>query len=89
MFNRECPRCQGNGRYDRGTCFQCKGRRFIQQKSKPSLTAHVIEIKFDNGSKNIVTMYCRNRDHAIAAVEAQCADKGWKFSITPALFMGA
>src|SRR5258708_28621144 len=35
-FNIQCPRCQGTGRYDRGTCFQCKGGRSIQVTHKPS-----------------------------------------------------
>ena len=89
MFNRECPRCQGTGRFDRGTCFECKGRRIIKQKSRPTLPAHVIEVKFDNGSKNVVTIYATRRDHAEAAIELKCAAKGWKVSLTPALFTGA
>lgn len=86
MFNRECPRCQGTGRFDRGACFQCKGRRFIKQKSLPNLPVHVIEIRFENGTKNVVTMYGRRRVYAEAAIEEQCIAKKWKATIIPALF---
>ena len=87
LFNRECPRCSGTGRFDRGTCFQCKGSRFIKQKNRPSLPSHVIEVKFENGTKNVVTMFSSRREHAVSAIELQCADKGWKAIVTPALFM--
>ncbi|WP_147707822.1 hypothetical protein [Microvirga massiliensis] len=34
-FNVCCPRCGGTGRYDRGACFECRGRRFVLRSRKP------------------------------------------------------
>lgn len=38
-YNVICSRCNGAGRYDRGTCFSCKGAGSKQQAVKPRTSA--------------------------------------------------
>ena len=34
-YSRVCPRCNGTGRYDRGTCFTCNGAKRIKSATPP------------------------------------------------------
>lgn len=81
MFNRECPRCQGTGRFDHGVCFQCKGKRFIKQKSKPTLPERNLVVTFETGKQDHVKMYFFTREYAVKAVEHQMLVRGWKGTI--------
>lgn len=80
-FNIQCPRCQGSGRFDRGACFQCKGRRYILTSRKPSGEPHNLVVTFDAGHQNFVKMYFFSREYAIKAVEYQLITRGWKGTI--------
>ncbi len=78
-YSRVCPRCDGSGRYDRGTCFQCKGIRYVNQTTKPrGLTAFNLTVTFINGSQNRPVMWARDRQKAIEIITAYCAVKGWE-----------
>lgn len=80
-YNVECPRCQGTGRYDRGTCFECKGNRFVKRSHKPSTEPRNIVVTFDNGKQDFVKMYFFTREYAIKAVEHQLLVRGWKGTV--------
>lgn len=81
-YNRECPRCNGSGRYDRGACFQCKGARFITQSTKPHLPERNLCVTFDTGKQDFVKMYFFTREYAIRAIEYQMIARGWKGTIS-------
>lgn len=76
-FNVECPRCQGTGRFDRGICFQCKGRRSITTTCKPSGTPRNLVVTFENGKQDFIEMYFFSIKYAIKAVECQLIAHGW------------
>ena len=76
-FNIACPRCDGTGRYDRGTCFQCKGSRSIKVTHKPSYEPRNLVVTFDNGKQDFVKMYFFSLEYAIKAVEHQLLVRGW------------
>lgn len=80
-YNVQCPRCQGTGRFDRGTCFQCKGRRSITTTRKPTIEPKNLEVTFDTGKQNFVKMYFFTLEYAIKAVEHQMLVRGWKGTI--------
>lgn len=53
-YNVLCSRCNGTGRYDRGTCFGCKGAGSKLQAVKPrtsarGLTAWIVEAEHTAG----------------------------------------
>ncbi len=81
-FNVECPRCRGTGRFDRGTCFECKGRRSVVKSRKPVAPEHNLVVTFETGEKNYVKMYFFTREYAIKAVEHQMLVRGWKGIVT-------
>ena len=81
-FNTECPRCDGHGTYDRGTCFECKGRRFVKRTRKPSAPARNLCVTYNTGKQDFVTMYFFTREYAIKAVEYQMIARGWVGTIT-------
>jgi len=77
LFTCECGRCGGHGRYDRGTCFDCKGNGYRNKPRKPSKSAVLVHVTFSNGSKNTAKIYASSSALAVAIVERQIALKGW------------
>lgn len=82
MFNVQCPRCGGTGRFDRGTCFQCKGARSVKRKTKPKLPAYDFTVTYPNGSINSVRMYFRNAADAEASIRHTLTIMNWDATIT-------
>lgn len=78
QYNVECSRCLGSGRYDRGACFRCKGRRYTKTSRKPSGTPISLVVIYENGSQNHIKMYFNRSDYAIRAVEEEMYVRGWK-----------
>ena len=82
MFNVQCTRCDGTGRYDRGTCFKCKGKRFVKSSRKPHLLPERnYVVTFDTGKKNVVKMYFFTAEYALKAIEPQMLVRGWRGTI--------
>ena len=78
-FATQCSRCDGKGRYDRGTCFGCNGRGYKNLTSKPSrVNEYHLKITFENGSSNFVTMFAHSRNVAIDLVNREVRANGWK-----------
>lgn len=66
-----CPRCNGTGRYDRGTCFQCNGRRAITC-AKPATPMFKVTAVYENGERCIMKTYrAKNAEEAIK--KTRCA----------------
>lgn len=81
-FNVECGRCLGTGRFDRGTCFECKGNRFVLKTRKPKTEPRNFVVTFDNGKTNEIKMYFFLKEYALKAVEYQLIVRGWKGTIS-------
>lgn len=73
----QCKRCDGTGRYDRGTCFDCKGSGFVNSSSYRGLTPFVLTVTYDNGSTNNPRVFATSREKAIMIIERQLRVKGW------------
>lgn len=68
---RTCPRCNGTGRYDRGTCFGCKGRRAITC-AKPVTPAFEVTAIYEDGVRRVMKTY-RAKNAAEAIKKTRCA----------------
>lgn len=85
MFNVQCPRCNGTGKYDRGTCFECKGSRSVRRNRKPAgIIPYHFVVTYSNGTTNNVAMYFDNQLLAQLAIDDQIAAKGWEATVNPA-----
>lgn len=73
----QCTRCDGSGRYDRGTCFDCKGLGSVNKCSYRGLTPFVLKVTYTNGSTNTPRIFATNRDKAIMIIERAIRIKGW------------
>jgi DnaJ-class molecular chaperone len=74
----QCGRCDGSGRFDRGTCFECKGVGYVNRSTKPrGLSLCILIVTYSNGSTNEVKVYASSRDKAISIVERMIRIKGW------------
>lgn len=73
----QCSRCDGSGRYDRGTCFECKGAGYVNRKNTGNLTPFTITVRFSNGSINTPRVFAISRAKAVSIVERSCALNGW------------
>ena len=80
-FSSQCGRCGGSGKYDRGTCFECKGNGFINSARKPNLPAHNLVVTYSNGSTNNVTVHASQRRIAVEIVECQLRINGWQGAV--------
>jgi hypothetical protein len=81
-YNVECPRCLGTGKFDRGTCFKCKGRRSVTTKLKPESEPRNFVVTFDNGKQDFIRMYFFTREYALKAIQHQMIVRGWLGTIT-------
>lgn len=80
-FNVECPRCLGTGKFDRGTCFECKGKRFVICSRPGKAECRNVVVTFDTGKQNFLKMYFWSAEYAIKAVEREMLVRGWKGTI--------
>lgn len=74
----QCNRCNGAGRYDRGTCFDCKGTGFKSSTNTRGLTPFVLDVTYRNGSKNTPRVFASSRAKAVEIVERTLRIKGWE-----------
>lgn len=81
-YNAQCSRCAGSGRFDRGTCFRCKGARFEVVARRPNFEPVNVLVEYANGKNVRVPMFFSSKKDAIAAVELELARKGWKGKVT-------
>jgi DnaJ-class molecular chaperone len=77
----QCGRCGGIGRYDRGTCFECKGNGFTNKSKQPSGNKFDLAVTYENGSTNRVTIYASTKEIAVSLVERQLKIKGWNGTV--------
>jgi hypothetical protein len=80
-FNVECPRCLGSGKFDRGVCFECKGKRYVLRSRPGKAECRNLVITFDTGKQNFVKMYFFTLEYAVKAVEQQMLARGWHGTI--------
>lgn len=84
-FNVQCPRCQGVGRFDRGTCFECKGARSVLRTRQPKGDPVRVVVTFSDGSINTLTFWGFTFPaHAVRAAEQAVAAKGWTAQVEAA-----
>lgn len=74
----QCPRCDGVGRYDRGTCFECKGFGYVNRATTRGLTPFVLSVTYANGSTNAPRVFASSRQKAIQIVERTLRIRGWE-----------
>jgi len=74
----QCTRCNATGRYDRGTCFDCKGTGYVNRTNTRGLTPFVLTVTFENGSINQPRVFATQRKYAVEIVERMLRIKGWK-----------
>jgi len=77
----QCKRCDGIGRYDRGTCFDCKGTGFVNSSSYRGLTPFVLAVTYSNGSTNSPRVFATSREKAAIIVERMLSIKGWEGTV--------
>ena len=70
----QCSRCDGRGRYDRGTCFGCKGSGVKKVATKPRKTAfnlYKLEAQLINAEtfNDLPDLYATTSAIAISIVE--------------------
>ena len=73
----QCPRCDSTGRYDRGTCFTCKGTGYVNRTNARGLTAFPLKVTYSNGSTNHVKIYATQRKNAVSIVERMLKLNKW------------
>lgn len=76
-YSRVCPRCNGTGRYDRGTCFTCNGACRIKTATPPKPEWEVSAV-FKDGVRRILCTKAGTEAAALKAGEAKIA-KGPEF----------
>lgn len=52
-YTRTCPRCNGTGKYDRGTCFACLGAKHVKTATKPTAKWEVSAV-YKDGTRRVV-----------------------------------
>lgn len=79
QFSCQCSRCNGTGKYDRGTCFGCKGLGYKNQATKPrGLTEFNLTVTYANGSKNNIRIFASRHENAVSIITRICQIKGWE-----------
>lgn len=73
----QCPRCDGTGRYDRGTCFECKGTGFVNRASARGLSEFKLAVTYTSGKKCAPRVFATTRAKAVGIVERQLRVNGW------------
>jgi hypothetical protein len=82
MYSCQCSRCDGTGKYDRGTCFDCKGVGYKNQKTQPrGLSPFTLNVTYSNGKVNTPKVWATSRDKAISIVERTCRINGWEATV--------
>ena len=82
MFTCQCNRCNGAGKYDRGTCFDCKGLGYKNRSTQPrGLTPFVLTVTFSNGSTNNPKVWATRQQIAVSIVERTVRIKGWSATV--------
>ncbi|AMW36164.1 hypothetical protein [Xanthomonas phage XAJ2] len=82
-FTCQCSRCDGNGKFDRGTCFTCKGVGYENKARRPSsLTAFTLLVAYSNGTTNKPTIWATSKKVAVKIVERMISIKGWEASVS-------
>lgn len=77
-FTVQCSRCDGKGRYDRGTCFTCKGVGYENKATQPrGMTPFVLTVTYNNGSKSAPKVWATRKEVAIEIVSRQLKINGW------------
>lgn len=72
----ECGRCGGRGRYDRGTCFDCNGRKFVARARKPNgVVPYIVRVNTEAGRVKW-EVFASTRDMAIELVRMVYVVKG-------------
>jgi DnaJ-class molecular chaperone len=71
----ECGRCGGRGRYDRGTCFDCNGRKFVAKSRKPNRVPHIVRVNTPEG-KVKWEVYASSKEMAVELVRMVYIVKG-------------
>jgi hypothetical protein len=81
-FTCQCHRCDGSGKYDRGTCFDCKGTGFKNRTTQPrGLTPFVLSVTYSDQSKDTPLVFAATREKAIGIVARACRVAGWNAEI--------
>lgn len=77
-FTCQCSRCDGQGKFDRGTCFNCKGTGYENKTRQPrGLFRFVLVVTYSNGAVNKPTVWASSKAAAVQIVERMLAIKGW------------
>lgn len=71
-YTRTCPRCQGTGKYDRGTCFTCRGAKVVATSRKPA-TRYQVSAIYEDGQRRILCTKSGTHEQAVAAGKAKMA----------------
>lgn len=71
QYKTTCPRCDGKGRFDRGTCFSCNGAGVVLTSRKPAPKFSVSAIYSDGVRRVMRARAAKSADAAIAAVLAE------------------
>lgn len=80
-FTCQCNRCDGNGKYDRGTCFDCKGLGYVNRTSYRGLTPFVLNVTYANGSTNQPRVFATNKATAKMIVERMLKINNWQGTV--------
>ena len=66
QYFKTCSRCNGSGKYDRGTCFECNGRRAITC-AKPAAPEFQVTAIYEDGVRRVMKSYrAKTAEDAIA-----------------------
>jgi hypothetical protein len=76
-FTCQCSRCDGTGRYDRGTCFDCKGLGYVNRVNTRGLTPFILKVVYSNGSINTPRVFASTREKAVMIVVRMMTIKGY------------
>jgi DnaJ-class molecular chaperone len=58
-----CGRCLGTGRYDRGTCFRCRGAGSVAVSRKPAVRFEVSAV-YSDGVRRVLKMKAAKSEQA-------------------------
>ncbi|WP_124646226.1 hypothetical protein [Burkholderia sp. Bp8990] len=77
LFSCQCTRCDGSGKHDRGTCFDCKGLGVVQRLTTRGMHDFALTVTYSNGSTNKPRLFATSRAKAISIIERQLRINGW------------
>ncbi len=73
----QCTRCDGSGRFDLGTCFDCKGTGYVNRATTRGLHQFVLTVTYSNGKTNTPRVFASTRAKAVQIIERTLRIKGW------------